>query len=74
MIIGRIQNGIKSILFFKLKNTQERELSEIQNILLVRLSTVPEQAKKNMVKSIKEIDRILNPKKKPDQIDGPKKN
>ena len=58
MIIGQIKNGIKRIIQFKYDD--KKELAEIQNNLLCRLSSASDEAGKNMIKAIKEIDNIIN--------------
>ena len=56
----QILKGAKSILGFKLTNKDKKELAEIQNNLICRLSSATDEVAKNMIKSIKEIDRVLN--------------
>lgn len=61
MIIGNIYKGVKRIIEFKMLAAEDRQdLAEVQNNLICRLTTAAEEAGDNMIKAIKQIDRILN--------------
>ena len=61
MIIGSIIKGVKRMIEFKLYVSEDRhELAEVQNNLICRLTTATEEAGDNMIRAIKQIDRILN--------------
>ena len=61
MIIGSIIKGVKRMIEFKLYASEDRrELAEVQNNLICRLTTATEEAGDNMIRAIKQIDRILN--------------
>ena len=61
MIIGSIFKGVKRMIEFKLYASEDRrELAEVQNNLICRLTTATEEAGDNMIRAIKSIDRILN--------------
>lgn len=61
MVIINVCKGIKRIIEFQLRCEDDKiKLAEIQNNLLCRLTTATEEVGKNMLKSIKEIDKLLN--------------
>ena len=61
MIIGQIFKGVKRMIEFKLYAAEDRrDLAEVQNNLICRLTTAAEEAGDNMIRAIKQIDRILN--------------
>jgi hypothetical protein len=59
MVVGHIFKGIKKVIVFKMPSDKS-ELVDLHNNLLIRLSSVPEGKKANMINSTNEIDRILN--------------
>lgn len=61
MIIGNIFKGVKRIIEFKMLAAEDRaDLAEWRNNLICRLTVQTKEAQENMIRSIKEIDRILN--------------
>ena len=58
-IVGTIINKVKTF-FFIYSKEDVSELVEIQNALICRLASAEESAKKNMIKAIREIDKVLD--------------
>ena len=58
MIIGSIKKGVKRIIEWRREDMQD--LAEVQNNLICRLTTASQEAVDNMIRAIKQIEKILD--------------
>jgi len=61
MIIGQIFKGVKRMIEFKMLAAEDRQdLATWRTNLICRLTVQSREAQENMIRSIREIDKILN--------------
>ena len=62
MIIGNICKGVKRIVkrIIEWRREDMQDLAEVQNNLICRLTTASQEAGDNMIRAIKQIEKILD--------------